>query len=150
MDKPRPYTFVCPKTSSECLVIIYALLRTPTIYAMYIELSVIDGCLIRGSRVIISTQGQNHVLSQFHDTHSSISRMKGLARSYVWWQGLDKDIENVVKHCNTCQTHLLTYPKLLFTPGNAHHVHGPEFKLTMLVHFLANIFSSLLMPIHAG
>ena len=69
----------------------------------YTELSVIDGCLLRGSRVIVPPQGRPIVLSQLHDTHPGISRMKSLARSYVWWPGLDRDIENTVKSCQTGQ-----------------------------------------------
>ena len=35
--------------------------------------------------------------------------MKALARSYVWWPGLDDDIANMVKGCAECQPvqHLL-------------------------------------------
>ena len=29
--------------------------------------------------------------------------MKSLARMYVWWPGLDADIENAVKGCERCQ-----------------------------------------------
>ena len=29
--------------------------------------------------------------------------MKAVARSYVWWPGIDLDIENCVNSCNTCQ-----------------------------------------------
>ena len=32
-----------------------------------------------------------------------MSRMKSLARMYVWWPGLDKDIEELVKTCYECQ-----------------------------------------------
>ena len=29
--------------------------------------------------------------------------MKAVARSYIWWPGLDKAIENLVKSCVSCQ-----------------------------------------------
>ena len=32
-----------------------------------------------------------------------ISRLKSVARSYIWWPGLDKAIEEVVKSCISCQ-----------------------------------------------
>ena len=31
-------------------------------------------------------------------------RMKSLARSYVWWPSLDKEIKEVVKQCEACQS----------------------------------------------
>ncbi|XP_060097587.1 uncharacterized protein K02A2.6-like, partial [Heteronotia binoei] len=37
------------------------------------------------------------------ETHPGIVRMKALARSYVWWPGMDGEIENWVRRCSTCQ-----------------------------------------------
>ena len=34
--------------------------------------------------------------------------MKALARSYVWWPGLDQDIVKKVKSCDECQAHQST------------------------------------------
>ena len=82
----------------------------------YTELSVIDGCLLRGSRVIIPPQGRQQVLSQLHDTHPGTSRMKSLARAYVWWPGVDKDIEQLVKQCEICQTHRPSPPQSVIHP----------------------------------
>ena len=31
------------------------------------------------------------------------TRMKALSRSYVWWPGIDQEIEEKVKACNSCQ-----------------------------------------------
>ena len=31
--------------------------------------------------------------------------MKSLARSYVWWPGIDKDLECIAKSCQDCQQH---------------------------------------------
>ena len=38
-----------------------------------------------------------------HQAHPGISRMKSLARSYVWWPGIDRDMEVCVKSCDPCQ-----------------------------------------------
>ena len=45
------------------------------------------------------------MMSELHTAHPGINRMKGLARSYVWWSGIDSDLENLVRECTTCQEH---------------------------------------------
>lgn len=67
------------------------------------ELSVENGCILWGSRVIIPVKLRNSILRLLHDQHPGINRMKMLARSYVWWPGLDKDIEDTVSSCTICQ-----------------------------------------------
>ena len=49
----------------------------------YTELSVLEGCLLRGSRIIIPPQGRKTILSQLHDSHLGITRMKHLTRVYL-------------------------------------------------------------------
>ena len=68
------------------------------------KLSVIDGCLMWGSWVVIPGQGRERVLEELHQCHPGVNRMKALARSYVWWPGLDKDIGRMILHCHTCQS----------------------------------------------
>ena len=29
--------------------------------------------------------------------------MKSLSQSFVWWPGMDKEIEGKTRHCSTCQ-----------------------------------------------
>ena len=67
------------------------------------ELSVQDGCLLWGSRVVVPPSLQSTVLAELHLGHPGVSRMKSLARMYVWWIGVDKDIEATVQHCVECQ-----------------------------------------------
>ena len=54
--------------------------------------------------VILKNRGAD-VLIQLHDGHPGVTRMKGLSRTYVWWPGIMKDIEDTVQHCVECQQH---------------------------------------------
>ena len=53
--------------------------------------------------MVIPPQGREKILEELHHGHPGISRMKSLARSFVWWPGIDKDLEAKVKHCDPCQ-----------------------------------------------
>ena len=40
---------------------------------------------------------QQRVLEDLHRDHGGVVRMKSIARSFMWWPGMDKDIENLAK-----------------------------------------------------
>ena len=67
------------------------------------ELGIEAGCLFWGTRVIVPPTLQREVLAELHRSHPGIMRVKGLARSYVWWPGLSKAIEQTVYNCDACQ-----------------------------------------------
>ena len=69
------------------------------------EFTVLHGCILWGNRVVVPPQGRDNITEQLHDTHSGIVKMKNLARCYVWWPSIDKDLERVVSSCQTCQEH---------------------------------------------
>ena len=52
------------------------------------------------SRIIVPKQGREKLLALLHEGHPGICKMKGLARSYVWWPNIDADLEVQVKQCN--------------------------------------------------
>ena len=80
------------------------------------ELSILDGCVLWGSRVVIPPQGQTQVLNELHEAHTGASKMKMLARAYVWWPKLDSDIEQLAKNCTTCQATSNSPPKAPLHP----------------------------------
>ena len=55
-----------------------------------------------GSRVVIPSRQQSSLLFHLHHTHMGIVRMKLLAREYVWWPGMAKDIESLSANCTYC------------------------------------------------
>ena len=67
------------------------------------ELSVYEDCILWGNRVVIPPKGRKAVLQELHEGHPGMTRMKALARMYVWWPGSDKDIEDSVSLCSDCQ-----------------------------------------------
>jgi hypothetical protein len=68
------------------------------------ELSLQDGCLLWGGRVVIPPQLRDRVVDKLHESHPGIVKMKVLARQYVWWPGIDAVLEKKVKSCQNCQS----------------------------------------------
>ena len=82
----------------------------------------------------------NLLLADVHSGHVGASRMKELARCYLWWPNLDSDLEKLVKHCPECLETRNAPPKAGYTHGNGLTSHGLEFMLIMQVQYKANIF----------
>ena len=69
------------------------------------ELTVEGDCLLWGIRVLVPRSLQMKVLNsnELHCDHPRMVRMKAVAHSRVWWAGLDKEIEELVQACQSCQ-----------------------------------------------
>ncbi len=67
------------------------------------ELTIQNGCVLWGNRVIVPPQGRAKMMEELHQTHPGICRMKNLARSYIWWPNMDSELESKVKQCTQCQ-----------------------------------------------
>jgi len=79
-------------------------------YEKRMELSLEEGCLSWGNRVVIPTPCREAVLTELHDGYPRCTRMKGLSRMSVWCPGITKDIESTVHNCTVCQMHPSTPP----------------------------------------
>ena len=71
------------------------------------ELTIEQNCLLWGIRVVLPVSLQEKVMQEIHQNHPGMVRMKAIARSHVWWPGIDASIERCVKSCTACQTGIL-------------------------------------------
>ena len=75
------------------------------------ELSIENGLLIKGQQLIIPTTLRPEYLAKVHEGHQGITRCQARARMSIYWPGISKDIENIVKECYLCQKHQDSQPK---------------------------------------
>ncbi|XP_058983670.1 uncharacterized protein K02A2.6-like [Musca domestica] len=92
------------------------------------EYTIDAGILFKGKRVIVPTSLQEAVLEELHYTHIGITKMKQLARRYVFWSSIDKDIEQFVRSCSACALVKKNPPKAVLHPweepdGNWQRIH---------------------------
>ena len=89
------------------------------------ELSVLDGCILWKSRV--PENGRHSVLQELHSAHPGMTKMKALARMYVWWPDLEIVLEesyDYVMHVSSINQTLL---QLHSIHGTGHHDHGQNY-----------------------
>jgi len=75
------------------------------------SLTVTNGCLFLGSRLVIPERLREQVLDILHLSHMGMQRMKQLARTAVYWPGIDAAIVNLSQKCITCGEHQDLPPK---------------------------------------
>ncbi|XP_064469988.1 uncharacterized protein K02A2.6-like [Ornithodoros turicata] len=80
------------------------------------ELTIHQGCILWGMRVLIPSKLRTRVLDELHCGHPGIVRMKEIARSYTWWPRIDDELEQMVKRCDDCQEQRPQPPKAPLHP----------------------------------
>ena len=91
------------------------------------ELSCFGDCLMWGDRIVVPDEGQKEMLRALHTGHPGIVKMKSLARSHLYWPGIDNDIEKTVRLCNSCQEYRNNVPK-----STIHHWEQPPYEWSRL------------------
>ena len=68
------------------------------------HMTLMKGCIMYQNKVLIPSSLRKSVLNLLHNDHPGICSMKSIARSLLWYPGIDRDIEMLVKSCPICQS----------------------------------------------
>ena len=75
------------------------------------EISLEDGLLFKGHRLIIPESVRGKALQMIHEGHYSVEKALLGAREAVFWPRITQDITNEVQSCNTCQVYSKSQPR---------------------------------------
>ena len=80
------------------------------------QISVHDGVLFKGERVIVPENLRSDMLKRVHQAHQGSKACKRRARELLYWLGMSQDIEEVVRSCSVCNLHSKSQCKEPFKP----------------------------------
>ena len=92
------------------------------------ELSTDGDCLMWGGRVVVPEKLRNRVLQELHAGHLGAGKMKQLARRYVWWPGLDAELESLARDCGACVEKRAAPPKVTTGRSPAELLYGRNLR----------------------
>lgn len=67
------------------------------------ELSIEDGVILKGERVLIPECLRSGILQRLHTGHLGMEKTRLRARNAVYWPNIQADIDKMCKACETCQ-----------------------------------------------
>ena len=69
------------------------------------QLSILDGIIYKGLRIVIPQSLRNEMLKLVHKSHLGISKCKQRAREVMYWPSMNADIDQLVSNCSLCAEH---------------------------------------------
>ena len=72
-------------------------------WQFHANLTVNDGLLLFGSRMVVPEAKQMETLEKIHQRHQGFQKCRSRIATAVWWLGATKALENFIKTCTVCQ-----------------------------------------------
>ena len=66
------------------------------------ELTVEDGLILKGTRIVIPDRSHKAILKLIHEGHLGLSKCKLCAKETIYWPGLNDQLEKLVLKCELC------------------------------------------------
>ena len=66
------------------------------------ELTIEDGLILKGTRIVIPNKQQQAIRKQLHEGHLGLNKCKLRAKETGYWPGLNTELENLILNCELC------------------------------------------------
>eukprot|EP00057_Strongylocentrotus_purpuratus_P007993 XP_011662467.1 PREDICTED: uncharacterized protein K02A2.6-like [Strongylocentrotus purpuratus] len=80
------------------------------------EMSIEDGIILKGSRIVIPKCLTKEYLNKLHEGHQGIIKCQLRAKSCIFWNGINQEIEMMVRKCSVCQEYGNSLPSETLQP----------------------------------
>ena len=81
--------------------------NVPSIISPYFnmrdEMSIQDGLIFKGERVVVPRASRSELLRRIHSSHLGVNGCLNRARECLYWPGMTADIKNYVSTCEACR-----------------------------------------------
>ena len=67
------------------------------------ELTIVDGLLVKGNKIVIPTEMRHDCLETLHAPHLGLQKTLLSAHTSVFWPGMTADIKAQISNCSACQ-----------------------------------------------
>ena len=67
------------------------------------ELSVKGNIVLKDKTIVVPENLHQRTLAIAHERHQGIVKTMALLKEKVWWPGIDRQIESLIKFCHACQ-----------------------------------------------
>ena len=68
-------------------------------WTFYKELTIEDGLVLKGTRIIIPSEKQDDILKLIHEGHLGLTKCKLHVKETVYWPGLNEQLEQLILNC---------------------------------------------------
>ena len=66
------------------------------------ELTIEDGLILKGMRIVIPSKKQDTILNLIHEGHLDLTKCKLHVKETVYWPGLNEQLEKLILNCPLC------------------------------------------------
>ena len=71
----------------------------------YFPFTLQNGFIFKGERLVVPTALRDNMLVKLHSSHIGILGCLRRAREVIYWPGMNKDVEDYIAQCETCNNY---------------------------------------------